>query len=64
MKPEGGYRNFVKKRRNTIEFGLIWFISMSTSSFDIIQALMMESQGGNRKWNDSIPSSFDSFDSS
>ncbi|GBP62174.1 hypothetical protein EVAR_40625_1 [Eumeta japonica] len=26
MEPEGGHRNSVIKRRNPIEFGLVWFV--------------------------------------
>lgn len=61
---EGGHRNSVKKRLNTIELGLVWFVSTRTLCLYSIQGLMMESQGVHRNsvMKRHNPSLFESFD--
>lgn len=58
MQPEGGYMNFIMKRRSIIVFRIIWLVLTSTFWFDSSQGLMMESEGGHKnsvlEYHDSI----------
>lgn len=46
MEPESGYGNYVIKRRNFIEFGLVWLVLLRTIVIDDELLTMMKLEDG------------------